>query len=84
MECGGRRRFVSFVLQRGVDNANELGALLTEQQPRTDCTATPIIPDVPIDFMDNFRMAPGQNDLQKSLDAIAAQAGVSGVPPDKL
>lgn len=67
-----------------VDNANDLGALLTEQQPRTDCTATPQIPNVPIDFMDNFRMAPGKNDLQEQLDVIAAQATVNGVPPDKL
>jgi hypothetical protein len=67
-----------------VNSANDLGALLTEQQPRTDCTATAIIPDVPIDFMDNFRMAPGQNELQQSLDVMAAQATVNGVPPDKL
>ena len=67
-----------------VNAANDLGALLTEQQPRTDCTATPRIPNVPIDFMDNFRMAPGQNELQQSLDVMAAQATVNGVPPEKL
>ena len=67
-----------------VDAANDLGALLTEQQPRTDCTATPFIPNVPIDLIDNFRMAPGQNELQQSLDTMAAQATVNGVPPEKL
>ena len=71
-------------MTKRVDTANDLGALLTETQARTDCTATTRIPNVPIEFMDNFRMAPGQNELQKSLDAIAAQATVSGVPPDEL
>jgi hypothetical protein len=64
--------------------ANDLSVLLTETQPRTDCTAVPSIPDVPIDFMDNFRMSGQQTELKDSLDVMVLQASANGVRPDKL
>ena len=67
-----------------VDAANDLSVLLTEAQPRTDCTPAPSIPGVPIDFMDHFRMTEQQSELKESLDVLVLQATANGVPPDKL
>ncbi|MDX6385064.1 MAG: phospholipase [Blastocatellia bacterium] len=67
-----------------VDAANDLSALLTETQPRTDCTATPLIPNVPTAFKDIFMMDDDHSELQKSLNVMVTQATVNGVPPDKL
>lgn len=67
-----------------VDAANELGALLTEQQPRVDCTAAPSIPNVPVALKDRFLMESENSELQDSLNTMVAQARAEGVPPDKL
>jgi len=67
-----------------VDAANDLSALLTEQQPRTDCTAAPLIPNVPVKLKDKFLLETDQSELQDSLRVMAVQASADGVPPDKL
>jgi phospholipase C len=67
-----------------VDAANDLGALLTESEPRTDCTLAPFIPDVPVSFIDHFRMDGPQSELQASLQVLAGDATMHGVPPNKL
>lgn len=67
-----------------VDAANDLSALLTETQPRTDCKPAPLIPNVPIDLMDHFRMAGGESELKDSLDVMVLQARASGVKPEEL
>ncbi|MGI9069119.1 MAG: phospholipase C [Pyrinomonadaceae bacterium] len=67
-----------------IDNAKDLGPLLTEQQARTDCTRAPSIPDVPVSFKDKFMMEGERTELQKELDAMVMRASVNGVPPDKL
>jgi phospholipase C len=67
-----------------IDNAKDLGPLLTEPQARTDCTRAPSIPDVPVSFKDKFMLEGERTELQKELDAMVMQATVNGVPPDKL
>lgn len=67
-----------------VDAANDLSALLTRQQPRTDCTAAPSIPNVPVSFKDKFLLEADQSELQESLQVMVVQASADGVPPDKL
>jgi len=67
-----------------VDAANDLGALLTEQQPRTDCTAAPLIPNVPVSLKDTFLMEADNSELQDSLNAMVVQARANGVPPENL
>ena len=71
-------------MTKRVNTANDLSVLLTENQPRTDCTPTPLIPNVPVSFKDNFLLEADQTELQQSLDAMVKQATVNGVPPDKL
>jgi phospholipase C len=72
-------------MTKRVDEANDLSVLLTEQQARTDCTAAPSIPNVPIDFKDHFMLQAEKSELQASLDAMVMQATIEGgVPPDKL
>lgn len=71
-------------MTRRVDTATDLSALLTENAPRTDCIAAPRIPGVPVSLKDTFLMEAEQNDLQKELNAMVAQASANGVPPDKL
>ena len=72
-------------MTKRVDQANDLSVLLTEQQPRTDCTPVPFIPGVPVDFKDIFLMEEDKSELQSSLDAMVMQATLEGgVPPDKL
>jgi phospholipase C len=71
-------------MTKRVDNANELGALLTESQARTDCTPAPTIPNVPVSFKDKFLLEDERTDLQKELDVMVVQASANGVPPDKL
>jgi phospholipase C len=71
-------------MTRRVDTANDLSALLTENQPRTDCTATPRIPNVPISLKDTFLLETDQSEFQAELDVMVKQASVNGVPPDKL
>ena len=67
-----------------VDGANDLGQLLTEQQPRTNFSAAPLIPNVPVSLKDRFLLETDQSDLQKELQAMVAQATANGVPPNKL
>jgi len=67
-----------------VDAANDLSALLTEQQPRIDCTAAPSIPNVPVKLKDQFLMEADNTELQDSLNVMVTQARAEGVPPDKL
>lgn len=67
-----------------VDAANDLSALLSEQQPRTDCTAAPLIPGVPVALKDRFLMEAEDSELQDSLNVMVVQATADGVPPDKL
>jgi len=71
-------------MTKRVDAANDLSALLTEAQARTDCTRTPLIPNVPISFKDKFMMEGERSELQDSLDAMVMQATVNGIPPEKL
>lgn len=67
-----------------VDAANELDQLLTEPQPRTDCTAAPVIPNVPVALKDRFLLETDQSEFQKELQAMVAQATANDVPPSKL
>lgn len=67
-----------------VDAANDLSALLTENQPRTDCTRAPLIPNVPVSFKDLFLMEEDKSEFQAELDTMVTQARAEGVPPDKL
>lgn len=67
-----------------VDAANDLSALLTEQQPRTDCTAAPLIPNVPVSLKDTFLMEEDNSELQNSLNVMVVQASANGVPPENL
>lgn len=80
------RRFCANGTQmtKRVDEANDLSELLTENQPRTDCTPAPSIPNVPVSLKDKFLMEDERNDLQKELDVMVVQATANGVPPDKL
>lgn len=71
-------------MTRRVDTASDLSALLTENQPRTDCTPTPRIPNVPVSLKDTFLLEADQSEFQAELDAMVKQATVNGVPPDKL
>jgi phospholipase C len=66
------------------NTANDLSVLLTESQPRTDCTPTPLIPNVPVSLKDTFLLEADQSELQESLDAMVKQATVNGVPPENL
>jgi hypothetical protein len=61
-----------------------VGILLTEQQPRTDCTPAPIIPDVPVSFKDLFLMDGPETELQEELQVLVGEATANGVPPNKL
>jgi phospholipase C len=67
-----------------VDAANDLGALLTEEQARTDFTTAPTIPNVPISLKDKFFIDMPQSDFEKEMLALAGQAMVNGVPPGNL
>jgi phospholipase C len=67
-----------------VDAANDLDQLLTEQQPRTDCTAAPVISNVPVALKDRFLLETDQSDLQRELQAMVVQATADGVPASKL
>jgi hypothetical protein len=71
-------------MTKRINTANDLSPLLTEAQPRTDCTRAPLIPNVPVSFKDKFMMEGERTELQQSLDAMIMQASVNGVPPDKL
>jgi len=79
-----------------VDAANDLGVLLTQTKPRTDCNA---IPDLPftIAFEDRFMVlksaTPAKarrlvrrppSELEQSMQALADKAIAQGVPPEKL
>lgn len=79
-----------------VTAANDLGVLLTETKPRTDCTAIPELPFM-IAFDDRFMMVqptkPGKrirlvrrppSELERSMQTLADKAIAKGVPPDKL
>lgn len=67
-----------------IDAANDLGALLTEQQPRIDCTPAPSIPNVPVSLKDIFLVDKTETELQAELQAIADEAKAHGVPANKL
>lgn len=67
-----------------VDAANDVSALLTETQPRTDCIRAPFIPNVPVSFKDHFLMEEEKSELQVALDTMVAQARAEQIPPDKL
>ncbi|MBC7912350.1 MAG: hypothetical protein H7Y30_17720 [Pyrinomonadaceae bacterium] len=67
-----------------VDAANDLSNLLTEQQPRTDCTPAPLIPNVPVAFKDLFLMDGPETELQEELQVLVGEATANGVPPSKL
>jgi len=67
-----------------IDAANDLGALLTEQQPRTDCMPAPSIPNVPVSLKDTFLLDKTETELQAELQAIADEAKAHGVPSSKL
>jgi phospholipase C len=67
-----------------VDGANDLSGLLTEDQPRPDCGLAPLIPDVPVSFKDLFTMDGPESELQESLQVLAGDATMHGVPPNKL
>jgi len=78
-----------------VTAANDLGVLLTEKKPRTDCTPIPELPFT-IAFDDRFMMVqagPGMgmkmvrrppSELEQSMQALAEKAIAQGVPPEKL
>lgn len=67
-----------------VKAANDLGQLLTEQQPRTDFTPAQLIPNVPVEFKDLFLMDGPETELQKELQVLVGEATTNGVPPNKL
>jgi phospholipase C len=67
-----------------VDAANDLSGLLTETQPRIDCSAAPIIENVPVTFKDLFLMAGPETEWQESLQVLVGEATANGVPPNKL
>lgn len=67
-----------------VDTANDLSALLTENQARTDATPAPFIQGVPVSFKDTFLMEEEKSDLQVQLDMMVAQARAEGIPPEKM
>jgi len=67
-----------------VDAANDLSALLTENQPRTDATRAPSIPNVPVSLKDTFLMEEEKSEFQVELDMMVARARAGGVPPEKL
>jgi phospholipase C len=71
-------------MTKRINTANDLSPLLTEAQPRTDCTRAPLIPNVPVSFKDKFMMEGERTELQQSLDVMVMLATVNGVPPDKL
>lgn len=64
--------------------ANDLSVLLTEQQPRMDCTTAPLIPNVPVAFKDLFLMDGPETELQEQLQVLVGEATANGVPPSKL
>lgn len=64
--------------------ANDLSVFLTETQPRTDCTAAPLIPNVPVAFKDHFLMDGPESDFQRQLQVLVGEATANGVPPNKL
>lgn len=67
-----------------VDAAKELSALLTENQPRTDCTRAPSIPNVPIKLKDIFLMEEEKSEFQVELDMLVAKARSEGLRPEEL
>ena len=67
-----------------IDAANDLSALLTEPQPRTDCMPAPSIPNVPVSLKDKFLLDKTETELQAQLQVIADEAKANGVPPSKL
>jgi phospholipase C len=68
-----------------VKAANDLSVLLTEQQPRTDCTAAPAVPNLPQPSVkDLFLMNGPETDLQAELQVLAGEATANGVPPSKM
>jgi phospholipase C len=67
-----------------VDAANDLGALLTEAQPRTDFTTAPLIPNVPVSLKDKFLLDAPESELEEQVLALAGQAMANGVPPSNL
>jgi phospholipase C len=67
-----------------VDAANDLGALLTEEQARTDFTTAPTIPNVPTSLLDKFRLDVPQSEFEEQVQALAGQAMANGVPPGNL
>jgi len=71
-------------MTKRVDAANDLSVLLTEAQPRTDFSSTPLIPNVPVSFKDQFLLEAERTELQDELDAMVKQATVNGVPPENL
>jgi phospholipase C len=78
-----------------VTAANDLGVLLTETKPRTDCTRIPELPFT-MSWDDRFMLmeaGPGMgkrmvrrppSELEQSMQALADKAIAQGVPPDKL
>lgn len=85
------RRFVSDAsgniptMVARVDEANDLGALLTEQQARNDCTAAPMISNLPPPSLkDLFLLEEQKTELQEELDMMVARARAEGVPANKL
>ena len=67
-----------------VDSANDLSVLLTEPQPRTDCTPAPVIPNVPVEFKDHFMLEEDHSELQDQLNAMVLKARESGLKPEEL
>lgn len=71
-------------MTKRVDAANDLGALLTEEQARTDFTTAPTIPNVPVSLKDKFLLDEFESDFQEELQALVGQAMANSVPPGKL
>jgi phospholipase C len=75
-----------------VHAANDVSPLLTETQPRTDCTPAPVLA-YHIPLIDRIAAADDNGDipeqetpseLQESLQALAEDAMEKGVPPNRL
>lgn len=67
-----------------VDAANDLGALMTEDQARTDFTAAPTIMGLPVSLKDRFLLDESESELERQALALAIQATAKGMPPDNL
>jgi phospholipase C len=67
-----------------VDAANDLGALLTEAQARTDFTTAPTIRNVPESLKDKFFLDAPESEFEEQMLALAGQAMANGVPPGNL